>query len=71
MLILEPFILLSPLGLGATADLGGKFFSQPGTQPDGMVQMRDPLSSLSTCQAYYGDYLQGNLYGHGTVGLAI
>ena len=70
MLILEPFILLSPLGLCAMADLGGNFL-QPGSQPDGMIQMRDPLSSLSTCQAYYGDYLQGSLYSHGTVGLAI
>ena len=37
-------------------------FLQPGTQPDDMVQMLDPLSSSNTCQACHGDYLQESFH---------
>ena len=37
-------------------------FLQPGTQPDHMVQMLDPLSSSNTCQACHGDYLQESFH---------
>ncbi|MAV54957.1 MAG: hypothetical protein CMJ28_03265 [Phycisphaerae bacterium] len=61
MLICLSTILLA-LGDQVPLPTSVEDFLQPGTQPDDMVQMLDPLSSSNTCQACHGDYLQDSFH---------
>ena len=53
MLILVPSILIA-IGDPVPLPTSVEDFLQPGTQPDDMIQMLDPLSSSNTCRACHG-----------------